>query len=203
MKFDFLGKSLLGSIIEARGNVSVVDIRYLNKESCESWIDGQMRDFIYDAEMFNHIHGQNQLGPLILDLRLTNRAMTNLLNQPWNANLPGHENLAQQLRNLQDDVTPRSKKAKLDTKETFVRVTPKFEKIDREMCQFCDKSYLSQKALEAHRKKEHPDEKFKDLLPMKKDQITCRTCKPNRKLNRDQMITHLKRVHKIRRPEGK
>ena len=198
----------MGAILEARGNLTVVDIRYLNKENSDSWIDAQMRTFMYDAEVFNHTKMNGDLQPALLDLMMTNEALKKLLNQPWNANLPGHEHLTEQLKRIHDDDTPNPKKAKgmptkeFETSAPFIKVTPKFEKIERISCEFCDKSYLSLKALEAHRKKEHPEQKFKKNLPKDKDQITCRTCKPHKKVNRDQIITHLKRVHKIVRLDG-
>ena len=35
-----------------------------------------------------------------------------------------------------------------------------------------------------------------------KDKITCRTCKPHKKIARDQAVTHIKKIHKIVKPDG-
>ena len=204
----------MGSLMEARGNINVVDIRYLNKENLDSWIDSAMRDFFYDAEIFNHIRMNGNLQPTLLDLMMTNEALKKELNNPWNANLPGYENLSKQLilHNTEDSVEtkremPFPKKAKLESdikniKDGFLKVTPKFERIEKKNCEFCDRTYLSAKALEAHRSKKHHYQQFQNKIEKDKDQVTCRACKPHKKILRDQIITHLKRVHTIVKPEG-
>ena len=202
------------SLIEARGSISAVDIRFLNKENCDSWIDSAMRDFVYDSEIFNFTKLNGSLRSTVLDLIMTNEALKKELNKPWNANLPGHDNVKGQLQIHHEDIyidtkigTPNPKKAKVerdgkDSKEKFVKITPKQENVELKQCEFCDKSYQSLKALEQHRNKKHPNQQFKKTVKEEKDQITCRICEPHKKIKRDQMITHLKRVHKIVKPEG-
>ena len=101
-------------LIEARGKLSVVDIRYLNKDTLNSWIDSAMRNFIYDAKIFDQTKMKGNLQSTLLDLMMSNEALKKELEKPWNAKLPGHEKLANHLLKLNNDTYVDEQKAEND-----------------------------------------------------------------------------------------
>ena len=137
-------------ITEAESKVGVYDIRFLNKTTSDSWIDDQMRDFLYDAQLFNFLVPDGTLAGCIKDLMLTNEKLKLILNEEWNSNLPAHKNLKRQIEevlgkdsennNENEDNDNSQKKTKKKGKENvFVKITAnkKFDLIEKIKCKHC------------------------------------------------------------------
>ena len=161
-----------------------------------------MLSFCYDASLYNLTCIDGKMNDVVKDLVISTNTLRKKVSNPWNADLPGHENLVNNLKIETEVIDDQNKKVNVDIKEGFVKITPKkvFEEIEKIQCKYCDLKYKSSKALKHHAKDKHPEKSIPKNVVEKEDKVTCRLCADKRKIFRDQLIKHLKRVHNVEKP---
>ena len=173
------GVALGNHIIGARANLAEYDARY-GEEDGENWLM-TANSFLVSIQMLNVVACEGELTPKTNRLFVLVNKCKELLDQPWNSELPQCPKLKKNLRkiamgsdanNNSDTSEPPGKKMRTNKKRarakkgksTFIQLTPPKPVADNDkiMCQkdTCQVLFSSQAALKAHFKIHHPEDEY-------------------------------------------